>query len=359
MFLIAFFSLITLVVIHEFGHFIVAKKFGVKVEEFGVFFPPRLFGKKFGETLYSFNLLPFGAFVKIYGEEGGGLEDARSFSTKPVWQRALIILAGVISFWIVAVILLSVVMGLGAPTAISDEDNGKLQNPKVQISVLSPGSPAEVAGLRIGDTIRELIINDQKFTVSKVKDVQAFTQLYKGKEVTLNIERGKKILEVSLIVRSEPPEGEGPMGVALVRTAIKSYPWYLTPIEGIKATGSLTFTIIQSLGQILKNIFIGKGVPSGVEFMGPIGIVSLVAQVSQLGIVYFLQFIALLAIYLAIFNILPLPALDGGKLVFLGIEAVRKKPVSRKVEQNITAVFFALLILSMILVTIKDIKSFF
>lgn len=356
--LISFFSLILLVIIHEFGHFIVAKRFGVKVEEFGIFFPPRLFGKKIGETLYSFNLLPFGAFVKIYGEEGGG-EGERSFSQKPVWQRAMIVLAGVVSFWIVAAILLSIVMALGAPTAISDDDNGNLRDPRVQIAAISQGSPADLAGIKLGDTIKELKGQDSKIKIEKVKEIQDFVDKYKGKEITLTIERGKETFQVILTPRLNPPEGEGAMGVALVRTAVKSYPWYLAPIQGIQATGNLTWTIIKGFGQILNNIIIGKGISPEVQLMGPVGIISLVAQVSQLGMVYFLHFIALLAIYLAIFNILPIPALDGGKLIFLGIEAVRKKPVSQKVEQAVTAVFFAFLVTLMIWVTIKDIMKFF
>ena len=282
--LIAFFSLIMLVIIHEFGHFIVAKKFGVRVDEFGVFFPPRLFGKKIGETMYSLNLLPFGAFVRVYGEEGG-VEDMRAFSKKPIWQRSLIVLAGVVSFWMVAVILLSIVMGLGVPTAVSDDENGGLLNPRVQIAALSHGSPAESSGIKLGDTIRQLRSLNQELEINKVGEVQGFVEKYKGQEVVLNIERGKEAFTVSLTPRSNPPAGEGAMGVALVRTAVKSYPWYLAPIQGIKATGELTWTIIKGFGQIIQNLILGKGVPKGVEFMGPVGIVSLVAQVSQLGIV--------------------------------------------------------------------------
>ena len=365
--LIAFFSLIILMVIHELGHLIAAKRFGIRVDEFGIFFPPRLIAKRFGETLYSLNLLPFGAFVKIYGEEGE-IDDIRSFSKKPIWQRSLIILAGVVSFWVVAVLLLSIVMGLGFPVAISDETNEGLKDPRVQITAIAKGSPAELAGIRLGDTIKEFsILNDpafeslagKQFSINKVKELQGLIEQYKGQEITLTVERGKEVLNLSLIPRIDPPQGEGAMGVALVRTAIKDYPWYLAPLEGLKRTFELTWAIINGLGQILGNFILGKGIPKGVELMGPVGIVSLVAQVSQLGIVYFLQFIALLSIYLAIFNILPIPTLDGGKLVFLGIEAIRKKPVSQKIEQNVTAFFFTLLVLLMIWVTIKDIISFF
>jgi len=355
-FFIAFISLIGLIILHEFGHFILAKKFGVKVEEFGIGYPPRLIGKKIGETLYSLNLIPLGGFVKIQGEIGG-IENAYSFSGKPIWQRALIILGGVISFWIISAILLTIVMGLGAPTAISDEENGNLINPKVQIAQVAANSPAEEAGIKSGDTIKYLTIDNQQSTINKVKEVQEITNLHKGEQITLTIERGKEIFDVSLVPRIQPPEGEGPMGVALVRTAIKSYSWYQAPVQGIIATGNLTVSVIQGWAQALGNVI--KGSPSGVQLMGPVGIFSLFAQVSQLGVNYFLQFIAIISIYIALFNILPIPAVDGGKLLFLGIEAVRRKPVPLKIEQKITAVFFAILIILMVWVTIKDVARLF
>ncbi|MBL7150020.1 MAG: site-2 protease family protein [Candidatus Pacebacteria bacterium] len=381
--IIAFVSLIGLMILHEFGHFVVAKRFGVKVEEFGIGYPPRLFGKRIGETIYSLNLLPFGAFVKIYGEEkkvdelrssspfanARVIEDSRSFSQKPIWQRAFIVLGGVVSFWIISAILLSIVMGLGTPAIISDEENGGLVNPRVQIAAVAPGSPAEKAELEAGDTIKKIIINpeqilpelygagSQQLTINTVKEVQEFTNLYRGKEVTLTIERGKEVFETSLVPRVSPPDGEGAMGVALVRTAIKSYPWYEAPFRGILATGNLTIAVIQGWAQALGNLI--KGLPTGVQLMGPVGIFSLFAQAGQLGVIYFLQFIAIISIYIALFNILPIPALDGGKLLFLGIEAVRRKPVSQKIEQNITVAFFMILIALMVLVTIKDVVRLF
>ena len=356
-FLIAFLSLIGLIILHEFGHFILAKKFGVKVEEFGIFLPPRLIGKKIGETTYSLNLLPFGAFVKLYGEVDQEKKEYWAFTQKPIWQRVLIVIGGVVSFWIISAILLSIVMGLGAPTAISDEENEALIDPKVQIAQVAANSPAEIAGIKPGDTIKEFRIKNLEFRIDKVKEVQELTEKYKGEEVTLMIERGKEIFEVSLVPRVSPPEGEGAMGVALVRTAIKSYPWYEAPFRGILATGNLTIAVIQGWAQALGNVV--RGLPSGVQLMGPVGIFGLFTQVSQLGVNYFLQFIAIISIYIALFNILPIPAVDGGKLLFLGIEAVRRRPVSQKIEQNITAIFFALLIALMIWVTIKDIARLF
>jgi len=361
--LIAIISIVGLLVIHEFGHFVVAKKFGLKIEEFGIGYPPRLFGKKIGETLYSFNLLPFGAFVKIPGEGGekSNLEDFQQFSGRPIWQRSLIILGGVVSFWIIAAILLSIVFGIGVPTAVSDDESGFLTNPKIQILAVASESPAEKAGIRAGDTIRKFQIPNSEFQteITKVSEVQELTEKYKGKEVILTIERGKEIFDVSLTPRLSPPEGEGAMGVTLVRTALITYPWYKSPIKGIEATINLTGAVIQGWGEILGSLIRGEGLPKGAQLMGPVGVTVLIGQVAQIGINYFLQFIAIIAIYLAILNILPIPALDGGKLLFLGIEKIKGRPLNPKIEQNITTVFFVLLIILMVVITIKDISRIF
>ena len=365
--IIAFISIIGLLALHEFGHFIIAKKIGIKVEEFGVGYPPRLFGKKIGGTLYSLNLLPFGAFVKIPGEGGekSTLEDYQRFTEKPVWQRALVLFGGVLSFWIVAVILLSIVFGIGAPQAISDEENGSLVNPQVQILAVASNSPAEKAGIKVGDTIKQLTVSplsspsNQQLTTNKVKEVQEFTERHKGESITLTIQRGKEVFETSLVPRVSPPEGEGAMGVALARIAEKSYSWWQAPIKGIEATFNLTFAVISSWGEIFGGLFSGAGLPKGVQFMGPIGIGSLITQAAKVGINYFLQFIAIISIYLAIFNVLPIPALDGGKLLFLGIEKIKGRPINKNIEEKVTTLFFSLLIALMIWVTIKDISRLF
>jgi regulator of sigma E protease len=359
--LIALFSIIALLVLHELGHFLVAKKFGVRVEEFGVGYPPRLFGKKIGDTVYSVNLLPFGAFVKIPGEGGekSSLEDYRRFAGKPAWQRALILFGGVASFWIVAAILLSVVFAIGTPQAISDEEAGPLINPKVQILSVAPDSPAVTAGINTGDVILKMKAEAEEMGVEKVVEVQDFTERHKGEEVLLTIGRGKEIFETSLIPRVSPPEGEGAIGVALVRTADKSYPWYQAPLKGIEATLNLTVAVVVGWAKILGSLIQGEGMPAGVQMVGPIGIGSLLTRAAQVGLSYFLQFIAIISIYLAVFNILPIPALDGGKLVFLGIEKLRGRPVNQNVEQKITATFFFLLLSLIIWVTIKDIINLF
>jgi len=353
----AFLSVIFLLVCHEFGHFIIAKRFGVKVEEFGIGYPPRLFGKRFGETLYSLNLLPFGAFVRIPGEDGSekSLEDPRSFMRQSVWKRMLILLGGVVSFWIMSAVLLSFAFAMGTPQAISDDEI--VSGPaKVQVLAVAPNSPAQEAGLRSGDAILQMSVFDIQFPITKVKDIQEFTETYKGQQVALTIERGNDVFNVSLTPRAEHPSDEGSIGITLARTAQKSYPWWQAPLKGIEATINITGAVIVGWAKVIANLVSGQGLPKGVQFVGPVGIGSMVAQAAQAGFSYFLQFMAMISIYLAVFNILPIPSLDGGKLVFLTIEKIKGKPVSPKIEQGITVAVFGTLIILMIIVTAKDIS---
>jgi len=352
---IAIFSLIVLITLHELGHFVTAKKLGVKVEEFGLGYPPRLFGKKFGETLYSINLLPFGGFVRIHGQENP-VDDPRSFSTRPIWQRSLIILGGVITFWIIAAILLSVVAGIGEPVLVNDEDYS-LKDPKVQILALAPNSPATGAGLEIGDIVRGIKFKEEYLETDKIGQIQEFTQKYKGEEIILVIQRGGEILNISITPRVSSPEDEGPMGVALVRTALKRCSWYKAPIIGIKRTGELTWILLKGWGIFISSLVQGKGIPSGMEVGGPVKIMESSARAWGIGISYFLTFIAVISVALAIVNILPIPALDGGWFVFLLLEKLRGKPVNQKIIQNVSLVFFFLLVALLILVTIKDVRG--
>jgi regulator of sigma E protease len=335
-------------ILHEFSHFLAAKKSGVLVEEFGIGYPPRIFGKKIGKTLYSINLLPLGAFVKLEGEIGEG-----SFSKQPLSKRMIIVLAGVISFWIIAWIIFIFLFKFGMPMAISDEEFSKTA--KVQIVEIAPNSPAQISGLRVGDVINELKFQNEKYKIERVKELQELIQKYKGEKVVLTIERGKEIFEVEIVPRINPPQGEGPIGIVLARMEIKKYPLLKSIFEGTKTTGELTSTIVKGYFLAIKNAL--EGVPSQVELTGPVGIFNIMYQTSKIGIVYFFNLLAMISIYLAIFNILPIPALDGGKFLFLMIEGIRKKAVSPETENKITALFFGILIILAVLVTIKDISK--
>jgi regulator of sigma E protease len=355
---IAIISIIGLLVLHELGHFLTAKAFKIKVDEFGVGYPPRIFGKKIKDTIYSINWLPFGAFVNIPGADGEGkdLKDSENYEKRPAWQKATVLLGGVVSFWIIAAILLSVSFSLGVPRAISDEETN-LSDIRVQILSVSQGSPAEVGGLKPGDIIKGFEAEGIKIDIDTVLAVQNFAKDHQGDEISISIQRGTKDMDVPLTLRSDTSEGI--MGIALVRTAEQSYSWAKAPLMGIQATGELTWQVVEGWGTVLKSLFSGSGLPSGVSFVGPIGIGSLLNDAAKIGASYFLQFIAMLAVYLAVFNILPIPALDGGRLFFLAIGKIKGSPINKKLEQKFNgAVFIAMLIL-MAFVTIKDITNLF
>jgi len=355
--IIAFLSLVALIIIHELGHMLTAKKLGVKVEEFGLGYPPRIWGKKIGETLYSINWLPFGGFVKIYGHEKPVEGDPRSFSERPFWQKSLIILGGVFSFWVISAIILTIVMIIGAPTAIDDSVSGGIINPKVQIISIEKDSPAFSADLKIGDVILQVKNREQlkAGSVDKVKEVQNFSQENRGEEVILTIQRGQEIFDVNLKLRNE----DIPMGVSLIRTGLKKYSWYTAPLKGIEATFSLTWSIIKSWIMIFASLFSGKGMPEGAQVTGIIGIFQLFTEIGSLGVSYFLQFIAIIAVHLALINSLPLPALDGGWFLFLVVEKLKGKPLNQKIIEKTSLIFFFLLITLMIWITIKDIIRIF
>ncbi len=347
---IAIISLIFLIIFHELGHFLFAKKFGVRVDEFGIGYPPRVWGKKIGETLYSINLLPLGGFVKIYGHEER-IEESDSFTTKPFWQKSIIILAGVAVFWVIAAILLSVVVYIGAPSAISDNEVTGFQDPKVQIISIADSSPASGSNLKVGDIIKS--INDQE--IDKVYQVQNLVSENKGEEIILTVQRGQKLEDIKITPRLDYPQEEGSMGVGLLRTGLKKTVWYKAPVKGVEATVNLTKAVVGGWIITIKGLVQNGELPAGVEVKGPIGIFELFNNFGGLGVSYFLQFVAVIAISLALINILPIPALDGGWFLFLVIEKIIGRPLNQKWVQNISVFFFFLLILLLIWVTVKDV----
>jgi len=346
---ITIFCLLALVVIHELGHFLMAKKFGIKVEEFGIGFPPRIWSRKFGETIFSINFLPLGAFVRLLGEEGEGEKDPRSFSQKPLYQRALVILAGVIAFWIVAALILSFISAIwGFPVALSDEE--KASNPKIQVVYVLPDSSAQKANLEPLAVIEKISSDFEEIYPTKVKEVQEFIKKNAGNDLIFEVsQRNKEPKKITI-----KPNEEGLIGVSLVRFDFEKPPWYLALLKGGELTIKLTGNILKTLGDILGKLFKGEKV-ANLDIRGPIGIGELSVQTLALGPAYFLYFLALISIYLAIFNILPIPAVDGGRLLFLGIEKLRGKPLNPRLEQKINASFFVALLIFLILATANDI----
>ncbi|MBU2068036.1 RIP metalloprotease RseP [Patescibacteria group bacterium] len=357
--IIVFLLILGLIVfVHELGHFILAKRAGIKVEEFGFGFPPRIFGIKKGETIYSLNLLPLGGFVKIFGEDGKKESDTdtnRAFYSKSIGTRAKILVAGVTMNILLAILLLGIGHWIGLPAIV--EGDGIVEGSKVQIVQVSLESPASEAEIKMGDTIREFRISNSEFRINTIKDVQGFTSNHKGDKVIIVIERGDQVLEKEVVLRAFYPEDEGSLGVALARTAIVSYPWYQSLYKGVVDTINLTWLILVTFVTIIwQLITTGKMI---VDVAGPVGIFNLTGQVAQLGFIYILQFTAILNINLAIINVLPFPALDGGRLLFLAIEKIKGSPISQKIEGIAHTAGFAILIILMIAVTWRDILRIF
>lgn len=341
-----------LILIHEWGHFYSARKLGVRVEEFGFGFPPKLFSRVKNGVRYSINLLPFGGFVKIFGEHGEGEGEKESFISRPVSHRFIILAAGVGMNLVLAWALFSAGFAIGVPKLAEEEDDA----PVSIISVIS-GSPADEAGLKTGDVIRELRSRNVSSDVASEDDVSAFVDMFRGKEVVVVVERGGEIQEIRAYARKEPPEGEGPLGIALARLAVKRTPLFLAPIEGLKFLVRSTGMIALGLWSLVAEVVTEGRVAS--EVAGPVGIFFLADDSRALGIAYFLQFIGILSVNLAILNFLPIPALDGGRILFLAIEKIKGTRVDPKVENAVHTLGFLFLILLMALITYKDIVRIF
>lgn len=338
-----------LILIHELGHFLAAKFFKVRVDEFGFGFPPRLLGKKIGETTYTLNLLPFGGFVKIYGEDGLALEKAesgekkRGFAGKPVWQKIAIVLAGVFMNVILGWFLLGIVLSVGLPE-------------RLIIADVAENSPAFSAGLKPGDIIEKAVVFG--IILENPIPVQQFVQLvnaHPGEETALSILRGKTKIETALFIRSQVPDGEGPIGVSLTETGIPKEPFPLGFLKSIEITSVNLELIAKSFFRLITGIFVQPSIVKNVS--GPVGIISIAHQAGELGILYFFQFAALISLNLVVLNLMPFPALDGGRALVLVFEKIKGRPISHKIQGIVNTAGFALLILLMVAVTVKDIGN--
>ena len=344
-----FISLSILILVHELGHFYSARILKVKVEEFGFGFPPRIFSRIRNGIRYSINLLPFGGFVKIFGEHGEGERSPDSFMSRPAWQRFVILVAGVCMNVALAWILFSASAAIGTPRL---EDTPQARSP-VSVLAVVPESPAQRAGLRLGDQIIELRASDISLRVEKEDDVRDFMAAYRGEEITIIIKRGNLIHEVKATPRAQPPAGEGPLGIAMGNLTMERVPWYMAKVEGARITGYSLVAIVTGLAEIIRDILWGTA--GHIDVSGPIGIFTAGRDFQTLGISYLLRFIGILSINLAVLNVLPIPALDGGRIFFLLIEKIKGSKINPRVENTAHAFGFAFLILLMVLVTYKDV----
>jgi regulator of sigma E protease len=350
--IVAFIIILSILIfVHEFGHFVVAKKTGIKVEEFGFGFPPRIWGKKIGETIYSINALPIGGFVRLFGEELAeeaelerGKAPKRAFFAKPKKVRVAVLLSGVLMNFALAVVSFSVIYTkIGIPT----------QTENVSIVGIAENSPAAEVGLKLDDVV---ISVDRE----KIKSNESFIQATEGKagqEMLVGIKRGEESLTLLITPRKDPPEGEGPLGVVISQMEMKFYPFWQMPIrgsiEGFKEALAWTRLVLGAFGGMIVRLFTAGEVPR--DIAGPIGIFQITSGAVKSGYLAVLQFLGILSVNLAILNILPFPALDGGRLVFIGYEVVTGRRPKPSLERWINTVGMVFLIFLLLLVTINDI----
>lgn len=412
-----------LVFVHELGHFLIAKNSGMKVEEFGFGFPPRLIGFQktsngrhwiWGHsrgpagkadsagngsagngasagkadasshsdqeaTIYSINAIPLGGFVRILGENNEAPDDPRSFINKPFWPRLLTLIGGVTMNFILAWLLISGAYIYGLPIAVDDLSQlparAVLHNPRQTIVAVVPGSPAQQAGLRENDVLMAIDgnsfgdngINESADGISEsaldakvgagqaaaggIKPYQSYIQNNKGKVFSFTVMRAGREIMLTVPSLANPPAGQGPTGIALATVGDLSFPWYEAGWEGIKTTVAQVGAIVSGLYHV---IVAGEGLKS---LGGPVKIAQLTGQVARLGFIHLVQFTALLSLNLAILNGLPFPALDGGRVLFLFIEKLRRKRNNQRMEQYVNTIGFLLLLFLMLIVTVRDVSN--
>ena len=355
--------LLILVLVHEFGHFILAKKSGIRVDEFGFGFPPRLFYKKIGETKYSFNLIPFGGFVKIFGENPddesiNGPDKERSFVHKPRYTQAAVLFAGVFFNFILAWLLISVGFMSGMPTSQGSEPKGAiLQDQNLVILSVNKDSPALLAGLKAGDKILSITSLSDRLENISTSSVQEYIGAHSNIALNMSIMRGEAVNEFIVIPKTGLIENKGAIGISLDTIGVLKLPVHKAIWQGLRSTAKLTWGTASAFGGLIKDSIFGKADFS--QITGPVGIVGVVGDAYHFGFIYLLSFTAMISINLAVINLVPFPALDGGRLLFLLIEKIKGSPIKPTIANTVNAIGFGLLLLLMAIVTFHDIAKLF
>ena len=350
-----------LVFVHELGHFLFAKRSGIRVDEFAIGFPPKIFSWKKGETKYTLNLIPFGGYVKIFGENPdeesiNGPDKKRSFVNKPKSIQAAVLIAGILFNIIFAWMLFSASFFLGVTT------EGSGPNASLVITDVIKDSPADTSGFKVGDVITSLSLApslENKIIMAPItpEQVKEFIGKSEGKEIAVTYKRGDKDYIKNIKPLTGVVKNTYAIGIQMAEVSIQKLPIHLAVWQGAKTTVQVIKETTVGLYDFISKIFMIKADLSQVA--GPVGIVGLVGQASQFGFGYLLSFTALISVNLAIINLIPFPALDGGRLLFVGIEAIRRKAISPKVANAFNLIGFGLLILLMLTVTYGDIMRLF
>lgn len=376
-----------LVFVHELGHFLVAKKAGVRVDEFGFGYPPRAFkiGTKW-ETDFTMNWIPFGGFVKIFGEnyEEEKVEVLQKNTVQKVtgsshpqevisarlfpqhfptgqkkftqvskrWQAAILV-AGVIFNILFAWFLFFIGFLIGVPSSVDNNLGGEVKNPTLTIIEVLPKYPAAISGLRSGDKI--VSVSNENSNLENINSEEVSSFINSSSEINIKINRGGKFYEYKIIPKEDSEFGKKIVGISMDMVGTVSLPIHKAIVEGTKTTGIFTYLTIKGLFGLITGAFNDNIDLSSIS--GPVGIVGIVGDASRLGFSYLLTLTALISINLAIINLVPFPALDGGRLLFVFIEYIKRSPINPKIAGWINAIGFALLLLIMVFITFRDIAK--
>lgn len=343
--LIFFVTLGVLIFVHEYGHFWAAKRAGVRVLEFGFGFPPKILSWKRGETKYSLNALPFGGFVKLFGEDRDE-KGPGSFHAASVGKRLAIVLAGVFMNLLLSILILTIGFSIGmTPIATDPAELGGTSKEQVVILSVLPGSPADRAGLQSGDVLQGF---------ESAEAIQKFTRSHQGETVTLTVgENNPREVEVVL-----GGGADAPLGVHVTSVSIVKLPPHKALVAAFRETGN----IIQSLVHFVVGFFTNLAVRQELseQAVGPVGIYVITEKAVDFGTSYVLQLLALLSVNLAVINVLPFPALDGGRAIFLAAEGIFGRQVFKpKFEGLVHTIGFAILVILLLVLTYRDIVRFF
>lgn len=350
-----------LIFVHELGHFLVAKKFGIRVDEFAIGFPPRIWSKKYGETTYAINSIPFGGYVKIFGENPDeesmkGPDSARSFVNAGKLKQATVLVSGITFNILFAWTVLSISFMSGLTTSVRDSYASYVKNPHVIVIGVQADSPAKLAGFAGGEAIISLEADGNKIVTANMEEVRDFISKSNG-PIKIDYRLGNEMKTATVTASEGLIEERKAIGIAMDTVGTVKLPVHRALFEGGKLTGATIKNVAIGLYHFIFDAFRGKADFSQVT--GPVGIVGLVGEASTLGIVYLMSFAAFISINLAVINIIPFPALDGGRLLFVAIEAMRRRAISPKIANALNGIGFALLILLMLVVTYKDIVKMF
>ncbi|TSC64449.1 MAG: regulator of sigma E protease [Parcubacteria group bacterium Gr01-1014_106] len=340
--------LLALILIHEAGHALLARLLGVRVEEFGFGFPPRLAARRIGETIYSVNTLPIGGFVRLTGEDDSENTDPRSFATQTRFRRALIVAGGVLANLLLAVVVFTLVAGFGVDVPALQADRA-VQNRRVEIVDVQDTPVLRTADLRPQDAL--VAVND--VPVETAAEAATRVREFSGDQLTVTVIRAGQ--EKTIALTFSPPKTSGQrVGLALLDIGTVRVPWSQAPLEGIRTTGRTIWLTVHGIVQTFRDAIVSRHAPEGLA--GPVGIASITGTVARRGVIPLLELVGVLSVNLALINVLPIPALDGGRLLFLALDAIGLRWFRGRPERLAHTIGFVALLILLALITVGDVQ---